>query len=404
MEGFFSKKEIQSITALDGKVRSCYSCGLYVWAKTPKMKPYGNFRKRIMNIAEAPGETEDLHGKPFQGKAGKLLQKTYKKLGIDLFEDCINLNAVNCRPISKTGSNRTPTNYEIECCRKSVFQYIEKYKPHTIVLLGSSAIQSILNHRWKKDFGGISKWRGWAIPDQSLRAWICPVFHPSFILRYESCEYVNLWEDDLMKAFETVNMGFPVVTEPNIKIITDLNILNEIQSGVVSIDFETTGLKPYKYTDHRIVSASVATDENTAYVFKIPNKRSEMQPFKKLLANPNVRKSAHNIKFEDVWSKIYLDTTIRGWLWDSMQAAHIIDNRSHITGLKFQTYVNFGIIDYSSEINKYLQSVDEKNGNSVNRIDELISTESGLQKLLKYNALDTIYQYRLSNKQMKLFA
>ena len=142
-----------------------------------------------------------------------MLQKTYKKLGIDLFDDCLNINAVNCRP-SEDGENRTPVNYEIECCRKFVLQTIIKYKPKVIILLGNSAIYSIIGHRWKKDFGGINKWRGWTIPDQDFKAWICPTFHPSYIERGDSDDIAKvIWEQDLTRAIHKIKEPFYVYKE-----------------------------------------------------------------------------------------------------------------------------------------------------------------------------------------------
>ena len=67
------------------------------------MAPYGNFKKKILNIGEAPAEFEDSKGIPWQGRTGRLLQEAYKKVGIDLFNDCLNINAVSChRKIADT--------------------------------------------------------------------------------------------------------------------------------------------------------------------------------------------------------------------------------------------------------------------------------------------------------------
>jgi len=76
-----------------------------------------------------------------------------------------------------------------------------------------------------------------------------------------------------------------------------------------------------------------------------------------------------------------------------------MDNRPGITGLKFQTYVNFGIVDYASEIEPYLHASDDSNGNAINRIQELCNKPFGEAKLLKYCALDAIYEYRLAMLQ-----
>ena len=82
-----------------------------------------------------------------------------------------------------------------------------------------------------------------------------------------------------------------------------------------------------------------------------------------------------------------------------MIASHVYDNRQGITSLKFQTYVNFGIVDYDSKIAPYIQSVDKNNSNSLNRLLELVSTEEGKTKLLTYNAYDAINAYRLFIQQ-----
>jgi DNA polymerase len=402
MEGFFTKKETQSYSIVNGKIHTCGTCGLYTRVNTPKMKPYGNFRKRIMNIGEVPGEIEDKVGKPWQGQAGQLLQKTYQKLGIDLFEDCININAVNCRTVTSSGKSRPPTGTEITCCRASLMRFIKQYKPHTIILFGYVAVQAVIAHRWQKDLGGFNKWRGWNIPDDDIHAWVCPVFHPKYVLHHDTPEIMKIWENDLRQAIGTNNIPLPTYTEPEICIIDDLTFLDTIKSGRVSIDYETTGLKPYQFSkNHRIVAMSVSPNENIAYSFLLPEKRKYLRPIKRLLMNKGVQKMAHNMKFEDVWSRVYLESPVRNWYWDSMLAAHILDNRSGITGLKFQTYVNFGVVDYSSEINRYLTAINKKDGNSINSIDELLTTKQGVKKLLTYVGLDTIYQYRLALKQIK---
>lgn len=400
MEGFFTKKETESTTRPGGKVHSCHACGLYKSCKSPRMKPFGNFKKGIMNIGEAPGEAEDMTGKPWQGKVGKLLERTYKSLHVDLFDDCININAVLCRPTDANGHNRAPTNEEVDSCRRTVLQAIEKYKPKLIVLFGNAALYSLIGHRWMKDLSGITKWRGFTIPDQDYKAWLCPVFHPSFVERSESEEVMTVWKKDLINALaKLVDYKFPIYEEPQIEYLTDLSPLRRIKSGaIIAIDYETTGLKPHA-VGHRIICASVADSPDHVYTFLIPKTKSEIQPFINLLRHPRIEKMAHNIKFEDTWSMVRLRQEVINWRWDSMQAAHILDNRPGITGLKFQAYVNFGIVDYSSDIAPYLQAVDNNNGNGINRIQELLKKPGGKDRLLKYCALDSALEYKLAMLQ-----
>lgn len=395
--GFYPKKERKPRAGT--KDYSCSSCGLYKDCLSPRMLPYGNFKKGIMNIGEAPGEREDELNMPWQGRTGRLLESTYRKLGIDLFDDCINLNAVNCRPTDKHG-NRPPTNFEIECCRRLVLKAINQYKPKVIVLLGNSAVYSIIGNRWKRDLGGITKWRGWMIPDQDLKAWVCPTFHPSFIEREDEPIAKVIWQQDLQKAIEHVPIALPEYPEPKIEIIKDLNILNSIKSDTIAIDFETTGIKPHAQ-GHEIISCAVADTPDHCFVFLMPKKRSELVPLLNMLTDKKIKKRAQNMKFEHSWAKERLRVEIKGWEWDSMLATHLLDNRPGITSLKFQTFVNFGVADYSSEIEPYLKTKDKDEGaNAINMIKTLLELPNGTEKLLTYNAYDAIYEYRLSELQM----
>ena len=417
IEGFFTKKEVESTSRLGGKTLSCISCGLYKQCTTPKMEPYGNFKKRILNIGEAPGETEDRKGKPWQGKAGKLLQQTYEELGIDLFNDCLNINAVHCRPTDKEGNNRAPSNFEADCCRSKTISIIKEYKPKVIVLLGTTAVYSLIGHRWKKDLSGVSKWRGFTIPDQDYMSWLCPTFHPSYIERSMEAGFTKdpnppeklIWKQDLKQAFsllektqyrnEKVLMHpFPIYKEPVIEYIEDLSVLNNITSREIAFDYETTGLKPHA-EGHRIICVSVADTEDHAYVFLMPKTRRERKPFVDLLLNPDIGKIAQNMKYEDAWTEVKLGINVQNWVWDTMLATHIIDNRPGVTGLKFQTYVQFGVVDYASEVEPYLSAVDNNNGNSLNRIEDLIKKPGGIKVITKYCGYDSINELRLANKQ-----
>ena len=350
-----------------------------------------------MVLGEAPGEVEDQRGLPWQGRTGSMLRRKLEFLGVSLFEDCINLNAVACRPISKNGTNATPTEFQMDCCRVNVIDAIEHYKPKVIIPLGESAIYSLIGHLLQKELGKISKWRGWTIPDQNYMSWICPTFHPSYIERLEKGPEEKVWELDLTQAFNQVEIPFPKFVKPEIQEISDLYMLTNIRNDV-AIDYETTGIKPHA-KGHRIVCAAVAPSENLAYVFMMPSTKRERQPLIDLLIDSKIGKMAHNMKFEHTWTQFRLFTEIENWIWDSMVSAHILDNRQQITGLKFQAYINFGVIDYSSDVSPYLQSVDKKNGNSFNRIFELLEIPGGRQKLLKYCGWDAVLEYRLATKQ-----
>jgi uracil-DNA glycosylase family 4 len=415
MKGFF-EKEIPKTPYKSAKgIYSCVSCGRYKDAISPKMEPYGNFKQGIMILGEAPDEADDKRSKPWRGKSGRLLQQTCRKLGIDLFEDCVSLNAISCRPTDKNG-DRPPTDYEIACCHQKVVSAIQKYKPKVIVMLGGSTLTSLIGPKWTHGtIGGIMKWRGWAIPDREYQAWLCPTFHPSFVEKQEqSSEVEVIWEQDLKRAFAKTNDSFPTYKDESQEVIlvkpgeitATLRNLNTLipyenqRKPRLAFDIETTGLKPYNKDIHKIVCISFCCSSDKVYSMPAPTEEVDIELMKRLLENPNIGKIAANMKFEDTWMNIMYGIQPRPWVFDTMQAAHVLDNRPGITGLKFQAFVNFGASpDYDDGVTPYLKS---PNANTPNRIIELIRDRESFKNLLTYCGLDALHTYRLAKKQMGL--
>lgn len=393
---------------------TCPRCGLYKKALSPKMEPYGRFKKKILNIGEAPGRQEDWRGKQWQGKMGRKLQGAYRSLGIDLFDDCLNINAVNCRPIDSKGDNRPPSPHEIASCRKRVADLISQYKPKVVILHGSAAVQSIISYRIKRNPGGISKWRNWTIPDRDFRTWLCPVFHPSYVSRGEKKneEIETIWMQDLKKALSMRKVPFPTAKKEKdlITIIEDKAALYAVLSSVMktakninppmlAFDYETTGIKPH-LKGHKIASMSLCNDPNRAYSFLMPE-TGRIRGFIKDILRSRIPKVAHNIKFEDTWSKVIMGVDVNNWLFDSMLGGHILDNRTKTNSLKLQVYLRFGIVDYESEVEPWLKSKDKKDGNAFNNILAGMKDSVVREKILLYGGIDSLLCYRLAALQMK---
>jgi hypothetical protein len=147
---------------------------------------------------------------------------------------------------------------------------------------------------------------------------------------------------------------------------------------------------------------SVCNKMNKAYAFMIPEDPEQLRYVRQFLTSL-VGKIAQNLKFEHCWSYNIFKREVQNWVWDTMQATHIMDNRPGITGLKFQAYVQFGIPDYDSEVRPYLEGDDDKNANSFNTIDKLVASTAGRQKLLTYCGIDSLLEYRLAMWQMGAF-
>lgn len=394
MQGFFSKKETASESMSNGKALTCASCGRYTESKNMRIQPTGELKKGILNILTMPDDAEDRRGQCWVGKAAQYIEQCYKELGVDVDRDCLNTYAVWC------GGEKAPSDEQVTNHRRHITKLIKEYQPKVIVVFGDKALYSVIGHRWKKDFGTIDKWRGFQIPDQELKAFICPVFAPEVAMENKYKVDELYFKQDLKAAVEKASMKFPVYKDPEIIYLEDdLSVLDSITMGNIAFDYETTGIKPHA-PGHRIVCASVAVSGEKVYTFMIPESKNKRKPFTDLLQRESVGKFAQNMKFEDTWTNVRFRIPVKGWRYDTMLAAHIIDNRPGVTGLKFQTFVHLGIVDYDSEVSPYLQS-SGNNANELNRILELLTTEDNKRKLLTYCALDSVYEYRIAQLTRK---
>jgi DNA polymerase len=131
---------------------------------------------RVMFVGEAPGGDEDRIGRPFVGRAGQLLDRMLKAIGLDRQKVYI-ANVVPWRP----PGNRTPTAQETQICLPFIERQIHLANPEVLVCLGASAARTLLGVE-----GGIMRARGswFDYPRQvggEIRA--LAMLHPAFQLR-----------------------------------------------------------------------------------------------------------------------------------------------------------------------------------------------------------------------------
>jgi len=135
----------------------------------------GNPQSRVMFVGEAPGYDEDIVGRPFVGRSGKLLDLMMAAIGLDRTSAYI-ANVVPWRP----PGNRTPTPQETAICLPFIRRQIELADPEFLVCLGGPAMQTLLGIK-----DGITRSRGrWFSYDtgrREIRA--LATFHPAFLLR-----------------------------------------------------------------------------------------------------------------------------------------------------------------------------------------------------------------------------
>jgi len=400
LSGFFTKEEIPINNQIT-KV-TCSRCGLHLKCNSPKRGPSGLGKKGIYIIIDSPSKSDDEKGLHLSGESGRFLITTLKKLKIDVRNDCIVDYAVKCRP-----SKGVVTGLHIEACRSKLWENIALYEPKVIIILGVTGLEMFLKPRWEGTVGDMSTWRGFCIPDRAAKAWVCPMYSHQFTLQNNKHPVLKkILIDDLKSALECLKKPFPNYVEETslVHIIntekeqiewmrTLYNIAMD-EKVVLALDYETTGIKPHA-VGHQIACLSLCYNEFEAVSMMYPSMGDLAKRWlKKILTCSNIIKIAHNIKYEVSWTLNILKYTLYPVGLCTMQAAHIIDNRPNITGLKFQSYVHFGIMGYENLIKPFLQS--EGGGNSFNNVFKAPRIELQL-----YNGVDSLVQFRLAMKQLK---
>jgi len=181
-------RQAPDLAALEAALAGFEGCSL---KKTAKHLCFarGNPQARLMLIGEAPGRDEDLEGRPFVGRAGRLLDKMLAAIGLGE-NDAYITNVVYWRP----PGNRTPTPQEVQACQPFVERQIELVAPDVLVLLGGAAAKQMLGTE-----EGImklrGKWRGYASGGRSIKT--MATLHPAFLLRTPAAKR-QAWRDLLL--------------------------------------------------------------------------------------------------------------------------------------------------------------------------------------------------------------
>lgn len=181
------------------------TCRSHVYAGKKVVFGVGNLDASIMFVGEAPGGDEEDLGEPFVGRAGQLLNKMIKAMGLERGQVYIG-NILNWRPEmgvrnpdgSQTG-NRPPTAQEMAYCLPFIRAQIAIIRPKVLVALGKTAVDGLLGADQFKSMGAArGTWHSYA--DTPLRA----SYHPSYLLRQEGLTSAgakkikrDAWEDML---------------------------------------------------------------------------------------------------------------------------------------------------------------------------------------------------------------
>lgn len=180
-----------TLDSIADEIKQCTKCDLHKTRNNP-VAGAGCKTADVFFIGEAPGKNEDIQGKPFVGRAGKILDTLLKTIDLDRNQIFIG-NILKCRP----PDNRNPLKSEIDFCSNFLDKQIDLIKPKIIVTLGSFSTMYIF-----EKFGilkdKISNVHGKQFKKKDDKLIIIPVYHPA-VATYDPNKIF-----DLEKDFKTI--------------------------------------------------------------------------------------------------------------------------------------------------------------------------------------------------------
>jgi uracil-DNA glycosylase family 4 len=124
------------LDTLNEEIRTHTGCGFEICENATNIVPgEGSHTADVMLVGEAPGASEDAQGRPFVGRAGKLLDELLAEAGL-VREDVFITNVVKARP----PGNRDPKAGEVAHYLPWLEQQLALIQPTVVIPLGRHAL------------------------------------------------------------------------------------------------------------------------------------------------------------------------------------------------------------------------------------------------------------------------
>jgi uracil-DNA glycosylase len=160
----------------------CTRCGLHATRSTVVFGE-GDPSAEVVVVGEAPGQEEDRSGRPFVGRAGRLLDLLLMTAGFPR-EKVYICNVLKCRP----PNNRNPLADEVASCTTSFLHgQLEAISPRVLLAVGKFAAQALLNSE-----ESIGRLRG--VTHTYRGTPLIVTYHPAYLLRSPQMTRVA-WQD-----------------------------------------------------------------------------------------------------------------------------------------------------------------------------------------------------------------
>lgn len=328
---------------------SCERCGLYATCKSCCIGGRGSDDPDVFFVGEAPGPEEDERGKAFIGKAGAVLQKKIKDLGIDAYKIRYS-NVVRCWPHAN-GKTVPPKKREIDLCKPRIIAEVHEIKPKLLVPLGKVAYNALVGS------GKITDWAGSLIKSEDFGCSVIPVLHPSATLHSPALARPFAMQMASVAAHLNGKASKRKVPAWTIRMLDDDDeierwIDHNIKEGkLTAFDYETTELEPDLGVPFTL-NLSDASGEAVVVWFGHKMSARRRRLITRWLRSP-VPKVAHNAKFECRWSLLHFRAMPANLVEDTQQLHHLLEEESaHNLELLAYRYTQHG--GYDSEMKAWL--------------------------------------------------
>lgn len=168
--------------------RECDSCRLARQrpCRTNTVHFRGYLPTDVAYIGEAPGDEEDLAGKPFVGPSGRCLEEIIEDVQKREPHKALICNVLGCIPRKNAiGEVRRPHPREVELCQPRLIHLLRIAQPKVIVLVGKTAKESVPPLQFQQFPSPQDVVKCQAEP-QRWTALTCHINHPAWLLRQGS--------------------------------------------------------------------------------------------------------------------------------------------------------------------------------------------------------------------------
>ncbi len=379
------------------KFVKCGACG----RSADPMPVGGKGERGILVVFEQPTTTQWSARSWFAGGDATVLQ-TLNSLGLALMQD-VSVTAV--LPCIATKSEPV---FRYEQCVLKLQETIKAVRPKLIITVGSGATGAVLRlyhprHYAQNHTSG--QFFGRCIPltdSEEWNCWLAPVQPDREIHANQNIQMQQVAKDSVYRALEwAIDIGrnrpglqLPPMVELHFESDRICGALEDAMTApCVAFDYETNALQP-ETIGAKILTAAITFEKDSGYrtvAFPMASESVKRQWCRFLQSD--VAKIGANIKFEHRWSTVSLGTPVVNWHWDVCVGGRILDCVPGNSGLKFLTFVHFGVIGYDDSVSPFMK--DGANGH--NDLDKANVTD-----LLTYNGYDAYYTMRCFKKQQEI--